>query len=90
VTIGWQVHPTGARAPVLADATGRSAQKFLVDLIARNGTDVQQASASGRDIYAVTAPLVVEAATRYLAGAVAQRGVIAPGEMFDALDFYAR
>jgi hypothetical protein len=40
-----------------------------------------------RDIYAFTAPLVVEAAQRILDGAAEGVGVLAPGEMFDAPDF---
>lgn len=73
--------------PTPADETGRSAQTFLVDVIARNGTGTRRAIARGRDIYAFTAPLVVEAVQRVLGGAVEGRGVLAPGEMFDARDF---
>ena len=43
--------------------------------------------ASGRDIYAVTAPLVVEAASRILAGEATSRGVASVGARFDAKDF---
>jgi hypothetical protein len=43
--------------------------------------------ASGRDIYAVTAPLVVEAAFRILAGAGDTAGVASVGARFDAKDF---
>ena len=42
---------------------------------------------SGRDIYAVTAPLVVEATARLLDGRARVQGAAAPGEAFDALDF---
>ena len=73
--------------PTPADDTGRSAQVFCVDVIARNGTDMRRASASGRDIYAFTAPLVVEATQRILDGEVEGRGVFAPGEIFDAPNF---
>ncbi len=73
--------------PTPADETGRSAQTFLVDVIARNGTLARRATAQGRDIYGLTAPLVVEAAQRILDGAVRRRGVVAPGEIFDAPDF---
>jgi hypothetical protein len=74
-------------APTPADETGRSAQTFLVDVIVKNGNRTRRATARGRDIYAFTAPLVVEAAQRILDGAVQRRGALAPGEMFDAPNF---
>lgn len=73
--------------PTPSDETGRSAQTFLMDIILRNGLEERRAIARGRDIYAFTAPLVVEAARRILDGAVEARGVLAPGKMFDAQDF---
>jgi uncharacterized protein YbjT (DUF2867 family) len=73
--------------PAAADETGRSAQIFLVDVTVRNGTDTRRAIARGRDIYAFTAPLVVEAAQRILDGAAKGVGVLAPGELFDAPSF---
>jgi len=73
--------------PEAVDETGRSAQIFLVEVIVRNGTDTRRAIARGRDIYAFTAPLVVEAARRILDGAAEGVGVLAPGEMFDAPSF---
>jgi hypothetical protein len=50
--------------PTAADASGRSTQTFLVDVVARRAGAQRRATASGRDIYAVTAPIVVEAAAR--------------------------
>jgi hypothetical protein len=41
----------------------------------------------GRDIYAVTAPLVVEAVDRILTGRTRTVGVASAGEIFDAPDF---
>jgi hypothetical protein len=43
--------------------------------------------AAGQDIYAISAPIVVEAADRVLSGLVKSSGVMAPGEAFDARDF---
>ena len=40
--------------------------------------------ARGRDIYAVTAPLVCEAVERLLDGGIRRTGAAAPGELFDA------
>jgi uncharacterized protein YbjT (DUF2867 family) len=73
--------------PQAADGTGRSAQIFLVDVIVRNGMNTRRVIARGRDIYAFTAPLVVEAVLRILNGAAQGVGVLAPGEMFDAPGF---
>jgi hypothetical protein len=75
--------PTG---PVAVDASGRSAQTFHVEVTAYAGGAASRATASGRDIYAVTAPLVVEAATRVLAGANAP-GVASAGARFDPRGF---
>lgn len=43
--------------------------------------------ASGRDIHAVTAPIVAEATARILDGRVRGTGAGAAGELFDASDF---
>ena len=68
---------------------GRSAQVFLVDVIVRQGGNTRRAIARGRDIYAVSAPLVVEAMERILAEPRREGGVFAPGEIFDAKAFLA-
>ncbi|OAH10464.1 saccharopine dehydrogenase [Streptomyces jeddahensis] len=54
--------------PAPADERGRSAQTFLVDVVVRSGGSEQRAVAKGQDIYAITAPLVVEAVDRILTG----------------------
>jgi Saccharopine dehydrogenase NADP binding domain len=73
--------------PVAADATGRSTQTFLVEVIVRKGRDTRTATARGRDIYAFTAPLVCEAVQRILEGAARSSGAHAPGALFDARGF---
>jgi short subunit dehydrogenase-like uncharacterized protein len=75
------------QGPQAIDEAGRSAQQFVVDVVARHGEQERRISASGRDIYAVTAPLVVEAARRLIDGRAKIRGACAPGEVFDAADF---
>jgi uncharacterized protein YbjT (DUF2867 family) len=70
--------------PVAADETGRSNQIFLVDVMVRKGTATRRATARGRDIYAFTAPLVVEAVRRILDGETRGSGALAPGEIFEA------
>ncbi|GAA2215334.1 saccharopine dehydrogenase NADP-binding domain-containing protein [Nonomuraea monospora] len=73
--------------PAPADESGRSAQTFLVDVVVRSGGDERRAVATGQDIYAVTAPLVVEAVERILTGRTKAVGVVSAGEIFDATDF---
>ena len=73
--------------PIAADEKGRSAQTFLVDVVVRNGSNIRRAIARGRDIYAFTAPLVVEAVERILDGRACGSGALAPGAAFDSTDF---
>jgi len=74
-------------APQAVDEDGRSAQQFVVDVVVRRGTQERRISAAGRDIYAVTGPLVAEAARRLMDGRAKVRGAAAPGEVFAAADF---
>ncbi|MBT2450777.1 saccharopine dehydrogenase NADP-binding domain-containing protein [Streptomyces sp. ISL-43] len=74
-------------APEPVDALGRSNQVFVVDVLVRAGGVERRASARGQDIYAITAPLVVEAVQRILAGRTRATGVASAGAMFDAADF---
>ncbi|MBN9738732.1 MULTISPECIES: saccharopine dehydrogenase NADP-binding domain-containing protein [unclassified Pseudonocardia] len=81
------VRDPATSAPQAVDEHGRSAQVFVVDVVVRRGREERRIAATGRDIYAVTAPLVVEAVVRLLDGRAQERGVLAPGEAFDAQDF---
>lgn len=83
------LHDPHSCGPVAADPQGRSAQTFLVEVVARSGARERRAVATGRDIYAVTAPLVVEATARILAGTGDAAGVASAGARFDAADFLA-
>ncbi|WP_153540229.1 saccharopine dehydrogenase NADP-binding domain-containing protein [Actinomadura macrotermitis] len=74
-------------APTAADERGRSDQTFLVEVVVRSGEEERRATASGRDIYAITAPLAVEAVGRILSGRTRTTGVASAGEIFDAADF---
>jgi NAD(P)H-binding len=74
-------------APEAADASGRSDQTFVVDVRVRSGGVERRAIARGRDIYAVTAPLVAEAVQRILAGQARTTGVASAGAVFDATEF---
>jgi hypothetical protein len=81
------LHDASTPPPVATDEQGRSAQTFLVDVVVRNGDHTRRVVARGRDIYAFTAPLLVEAVDRILSGRVRRTGALAPGEAFDAEDF---
>ncbi|MEU5765975.1 saccharopine dehydrogenase NADP-binding domain-containing protein [Streptomyces asoensis] len=74
-------------APSAADEDGRSDQTFVVEAVVRSGGTQRRAVASGRDIYAVSAPLAVEAVDRILTGRVLTTGVASAGRIFDAADF---
>ncbi|MFC8080173.1 saccharopine dehydrogenase family protein [Streptomyces sp. NPDC057307] len=74
-------------APTAVDERGRSAQTFLVDVVVRSGDTERRAVARGQDIYAVTAPLAVEAVRRILTGRTRTIGVSSAGQIFDAADF---
>ncbi|MEV7182384.1 saccharopine dehydrogenase NADP-binding domain-containing protein [Kitasatospora sp. NPDC093679] len=74
-------------APTAADEHGRSAQTFLVEVVVRSAGGERRVVARGKDIYAVTAPLVVEAVDRILTGRTRTVGVASAGRLFDASDF---
>ncbi|MER5807629.1 saccharopine dehydrogenase NADP-binding domain-containing protein [Streptomyces sp. NPDC002033] len=74
-------------APEAVDGLGRSDQTFVVDVRVRAGGVERRATARGQDIYAVTAPLVVEAVQRVLSGRTRTTGVASAGAMFGAADF---
>jgi hypothetical protein len=78
---------TDPSAPAAVDERGRSAQTFVVDVVVRSGDLERRVCAAGRDIYAVTAPLAVEAVDRILTGRTRAVGVASAGAAFDAPDF---
>ena len=74
-------------APTAADESGRSSQIFVMEAIARRGSAERLAMVCGRDIYAITAPIVVEATHRVVNGLARRTGVVAAGEAFAAQAF---
>ncbi len=70
--------------PAAVDRRGRSAQRFVVEVVVRRHSDVRRITAVGRDIYATTAPIVVEGAVRLIEGRCRGPGAMAPAEAFDA------
>ena len=73
--------------PVAADERGRSNQRFLVDAVVRSGDEERRATVEGRDIYAITAPLVVEAVERICGNSAGAGGAFALGQLVDASEF---
>ena len=73
--------------PTPTDEKRRSSQQFCMEVVARKGNTTRKITAQGQDIYAVTAPLVVEAVNRIKAGAVQTKGVSTIGEIFNASEF---
>ncbi|WP_206957131.1 saccharopine dehydrogenase family protein [Trinickia acidisoli] len=72
------------------DDMGRSAQQFVMDVVVAQSGVTRRVTATGQDIYAVSAPIIVEATERLLSGkSVSKGGVVSLGEIFDASDFLA-
>ncbi|TDW93138.1 saccharopine dehydrogenase-like protein [Kribbella pratensis] len=74
-------------APAAVDELGRSDQTFVVDVRVRTRGEERRATATGQDIYAISAPLAVGAVRRILAGQTRSLGVASAGAMFDAVEF---
>jgi len=81
------LHNLTTPEPTPADESGRSPQKFLMEVKVRRGKEERRAVVAGRDIYAVTAPIVVQAAQRILSEDLRVAGTATPGEIFDAEAF---
>jgi hypothetical protein len=81
------VRDPNAPPPRAADGSRRSPQTFVIEAVARKGGLERRAIAKGRDIYAVTAPIIVEAAQRILEGCAKAVGTVAPGAIFNAREF---
>jgi NAD(P)-dependent dehydrogenase (short-subunit alcohol dehydrogenase family) len=82
-----EVRNAATAYPTAIDDEGRSAQKFAMEVVSTRKGSVRRATARGRDIYAVSAPIVVEAVSRMLSPAFRCRGALAIGQAFDALEF---
>lgn len=85
------VRDASTPSPQAVDAAGSSAQRFVVDVVARRNGAIRRAVARGRDIYAFTAPLVCEVVERLLdqefdyVGAHAPTAVLNAGDVLAAL-----
>ena len=70
--------------PTAADASGRSAQQFeLVVQVEQSGT-ARTSGVRGQDIYAVTAPIVIEVALRLMQPSYRHSGALALAQAVDA------
>jgi len=70
--------------PKPADPTGRSPQRFVVEVVVTCGGANRRVIAKGRDIYAFSAPLVCEVTERVLEGKFSNPGANPPGAILDA------
>ena len=84
-----ELRDPGTRAPEAVDEAGRSAQRFVVEVAVRRGPETVRASVAGQDIYAVSAPIVVEGALRLLRRRGRATGAVAPGSAFDGAEVLA-
>jgi hypothetical protein len=75
--------------PTAVEANGRSSQSFVMDVVASGDGASRRIAAFGRDIYAVSASLIVEACVRVLSQEPCQGGSFAPAQLFDPADFLA-
>lgn len=71
------------------DPSGRSSQCFVMDVHARFANEWFGISVGGRDIYAMSAPIIVEGCLRVLRDPPRSGGAYAPGELFEAGSFLA-
>ncbi len=83
------LHDNSTPPPLSVTDDGRSAQQFVMEVEVADGDWRTRVSASGRDIYAATAPLIVGACLKLLNGPPTRAGVRAPGEIFDCRAFLA-
>ncbi|MDF8262870.1 saccharopine dehydrogenase family protein [Luteipulveratus flavus] len=75
--------------PSAADDSGRSEQRFVVEVVVGRDGRSRSLACAGRDIYAFTAPIVVEGVVRLIDGRHQGAGALAPGQAFEAGDVLA-
>lgn len=75
--------------PAPSDPSGWSSQRFVMDVHALSGGRRSRVAVAGRNIYGITAPIVVEACARVLENPPAAGGAYAPAELFDSRSFLA-
>lgn len=83
IAVHQVLDPTTA-PPTTTSPTGPSPQHFTVDVIVHGDQIHRRATMRGRDIYAISAPLLGEAAQRLLDGEFSDPGAHAPANIFDS------
>ncbi|USX49002.1 saccharopine dehydrogenase NADP-binding domain-containing protein [Lentzea sp. HUAS12] len=78
---------TTAATGLAAAGVRQEPETFEVDVRVHRAGEERRLTATGKDIYAVSAPLAVEATERLLSGRFTTTGVASAGKMFDAPDF---
>ncbi len=84
-----EIRDTTTPPPPSTDPRGRSAQRFEMVVQLREGATLRSAIARGQDIYAVSAPLAVEAAARMMQPGFDRFGARSLAQAFDAKEFLA-
>jgi short subunit dehydrogenase-like uncharacterized protein len=69
--------------PTTDSSSGPSSQQFAIEVVVRRDRVQRRAVMRGHDIYAISAPLLGEAAQRLLNGELTEPGAYAPAEVFD-------
>jgi short subunit dehydrogenase-like uncharacterized protein len=72
--------------PTAVDASGRSAQRFELVVRLQQKGETRTAGVRGQDIYAVTAPIVIEAAVRLMATQGRLSGALSLAQAVDPVD----
>ncbi|MDD5335268.1 MAG: saccharopine dehydrogenase NADP-binding domain-containing protein [Rhodoferax sp.] len=80
------IHNASTPAPTAVDDSRRSAQRFELEVRLVQNSVTRTASVRGQDIYAVTAPIVIQAALRLLSPSYRHSGALALAEAVDPVE----
>lgn len=80
------IHDATTPPPTAVDDSGRSAQRFELEVRLVQDGATRTASVRGQDIYAVTAPIVIQAALRLLTPSYRHSGALALAEAVDPVE----
>lgn len=84
-----QLRDTSTPPPSAVDGHGRSAQRFEMEVVVEDEAGTRRVRARGQDIYAVSAPIVVEGAVRLCGPGPTPTGTLTLGQAFDPHDMLA-
>jgi NAD(P)-dependent dehydrogenase (short-subunit alcohol dehydrogenase family) len=80
------IHDVSTPLPQAVDDSGRSSQRFIVEVVTTRNGEARRIAARGRDIYAFSATLICKAVERLLDGRFSGAGAHPAGVAFNALD----